>query len=384
MSNYTKTTDFAAKDALLTGNPSKLVKGTEINVEFSNIQTAVNSKLDSSGVTAFAATLLDDIDAGMARGTLVAAKSGANADITSMTGLSNGGIPVAKVSGAAASGANADITSLDGVLVGKGAGGISTNTRYGAGALTSNTTGSGNTAIGSSAGTAITTATNTTLIGANAGASLTGSSANTVVGAYSGSNLTSGTDNTFIGCQAGEYATGSANTFVGWLASRYVTGSNNTAVGWGTLSALVAGFNNTAVGHGADAASSSSANSVTLGNSSITALRCAATSISSLSDARDKTDVVDLPCGLSFINTLRPIKFTWAMRDGAKVGIPDFGFIAQELKAAQEAAGAKDWLNLVSEENPEKLEASYGRLLPVMVKAIQELSAKVAALEARV
>ena len=119
MSNYTKTTDFAAKDALLTGNPSKLVKGTEINVEFSNIQTAVNSKLDSSGVTAFAATLLDDIDAATARGTLVAAKSGANTDITSMTGLSNGGIPLAKVSGAAASGPNTDITSLSG-LVGAG------------------------------------------------------------------------------------------------------------------------------------------------------------------------------------------------------------------------------------------------------------------------
>lgn len=70
MSNYTKTTDFAAKDALLTGNPSKLVKGTEINVEFSNIQTAVNSKLDSSGVTAFAATLLDDANAATARATL--------------------------------------------------------------------------------------------------------------------------------------------------------------------------------------------------------------------------------------------------------------------------------------------------------------------------
>ena len=115
MSNYTKTTDFAAKDALLTGNPSKLVKGTEINVEFSNIQTAVNSKLDSSGVTAFAATLLDDVNAATARGTLGAAESGANADITSMTGLSNGGIPLVKVSGAAASGANADITSMTGL-----------------------------------------------------------------------------------------------------------------------------------------------------------------------------------------------------------------------------------------------------------------------------
>jgi hypothetical protein len=49
MSNYTKATDFAAKDALLTGNPAKLVKGTEIGTEFDNIATAIATKLDSTG-----------------------------------------------------------------------------------------------------------------------------------------------------------------------------------------------------------------------------------------------------------------------------------------------------------------------------------------------
>ncbi len=44
MANYLKATDFAAKDALLTGDPNKIVKGTEINDEFDSIQTAVNSK----------------------------------------------------------------------------------------------------------------------------------------------------------------------------------------------------------------------------------------------------------------------------------------------------------------------------------------------------
>jgi hypothetical protein len=48
MSNYTKTTDFAAKDSLASGNPSKIVKGAEINTEYDNIQTAVNSKLDAT------------------------------------------------------------------------------------------------------------------------------------------------------------------------------------------------------------------------------------------------------------------------------------------------------------------------------------------------
>lgn len=48
MSNYSKTTDFAAKDALLTGDPNKIVKGTEINDEFDSIQTAVNSKANNN------------------------------------------------------------------------------------------------------------------------------------------------------------------------------------------------------------------------------------------------------------------------------------------------------------------------------------------------
>lgn len=56
MSNYTKATDFASKDALISGNPSKLVRGSEINTEFAAIQTAVNSKADLASPT-FTGTL---------------------------------------------------------------------------------------------------------------------------------------------------------------------------------------------------------------------------------------------------------------------------------------------------------------------------------------
>jgi hypothetical protein len=48
MSNYTKTVNFAAKDALSTGNANKVVKGTEIDTEFNNIATAIATKADSS------------------------------------------------------------------------------------------------------------------------------------------------------------------------------------------------------------------------------------------------------------------------------------------------------------------------------------------------
>ena len=48
MSNYTKTTNFAAKDALSPGNAGKVVKGAEIDVEFTNIQTAISTKADGT------------------------------------------------------------------------------------------------------------------------------------------------------------------------------------------------------------------------------------------------------------------------------------------------------------------------------------------------
>ena len=44
MSNYTKLTNFAAKDALVSGNPAKVIKGSEVGAEFDAIAVAVNSK----------------------------------------------------------------------------------------------------------------------------------------------------------------------------------------------------------------------------------------------------------------------------------------------------------------------------------------------------
>lgn len=51
MSNYTKTTNFAVKDTLASGNPAKIIKGSEINSEFDNIQTAVATKADTASPT---------------------------------------------------------------------------------------------------------------------------------------------------------------------------------------------------------------------------------------------------------------------------------------------------------------------------------------------
>jgi hypothetical protein len=51
VSDYTKSTNFATKDNLSSGNPLKIVKGTEIDTEFNNIQTAIATKADLASPT---------------------------------------------------------------------------------------------------------------------------------------------------------------------------------------------------------------------------------------------------------------------------------------------------------------------------------------------
>ena len=51
MSNYTKATNFAAKDSLPSGNAGKIIKGTEIDTEYNAIASAISSKADTDSPT---------------------------------------------------------------------------------------------------------------------------------------------------------------------------------------------------------------------------------------------------------------------------------------------------------------------------------------------
>lgn len=51
MSNYSKATNFTAKDSLPSGDSAKVIRGSEFDTEFNAIQTAVNSKSDSASPT---------------------------------------------------------------------------------------------------------------------------------------------------------------------------------------------------------------------------------------------------------------------------------------------------------------------------------------------
>ena len=68
MSNYTKTTNFATKDNLSPGNPLKIVKGTEIDTEFNNIQTAVATKTDNSSAAITGGSITGITDLAIADG----------------------------------------------------------------------------------------------------------------------------------------------------------------------------------------------------------------------------------------------------------------------------------------------------------------------------
>lgn len=143
----------------------------------------------------------------------------------------------------------------------------------------------------------------------------------------------------------------------------------------------------------------------------------AANGVIQTSDARLKTNVANSVLGLSFINSLRPVSYKWI--EGGKKPIKQlyrdskgkivdekdkdaqvaevqtesipgsrthWGLIAQELKAACDAAGVDfgGWI-LSDSTDPDSTQAvRYDQLIAPLIKAIQELSAKVSALENKV
>jgi hypothetical protein len=154
------------------------------------------------------------------------------------------------------------------------------------------------------------------------------------------------------------------------------TGCRNTALGQSAGTSVTTGENLTIVGYNAQASSATATNEITLGNSSVTVLRCNDTSINSLSDERDKTDIIDSPFGLDLIELIKPRQFKWESRDGnGKDGQTHIGFIAQELQSAVGENNNK--LRLVMDSNPEKLEVAQGNLVPILVQAIKELKKEI-------
>ena len=158
------------------------------------------------------------------------------------------------------------------------------------------------------------------------------------------------------------------------FSSNYNTflGSNTNVETFGVIYT-----NSTAIGNGAVVNVS---NKIRLGNASVSVIE-GQVAYSSPSDARDKKDIELLDAGLNFINVLKPVRFVWNARNDGIKDIPEVGFIAQDLLQAQKDTGI-NIPRLVHDEDPEHLSITSSSIIPILVKAVQELSAKVNTLEA--
>jgi hypothetical protein len=104
------------------------------------------------------------------------------------------------------------------------------------------------------------------------------------------------------------------------------------------------------------------------------------TAVQSLSDRSIKENIRDLEIGLSTINMLRPRRFDFIEGWGANKKNA-LGFIAQEVQEVLPELVTSE--KFIDNSDAEHLTLGTTDLIPVLVKAIQELTAKNTALEAR-
>jgi hypothetical protein len=236
-----------------------------------------------------------------------------------------------------------------------------------------------------------------TFVGYNSGTTgSVGNTGNVCIGYQSGMNEL-GNYNSSVGYEAGMtgYLGNTGNICIGYQSGQYSIGNFNTFVGYQagyTGTTLYTGDNLTCIGQNAYPSYPTISNEITLGNAYVDKLRCAVGTITTLSDMRDKKDIEPIIVGIEFINQLQPSKYRWDRRDWYMDGISDgskkkndfsSGFIAQQLDEVQTNNNA-EYLNLVYKSNPEKLEINSTNLLPVIIKALQDLSAENADLKARI
>lgn len=118
------------------------------------------------------------------------------------------------------------------------------------------------------------------------------------------------------------------------------------------------------------------ANYITQGGSRTLGAYCTGTAWTNSSDIANKEEIVDTRYGLDTVLSLRPVDFRWkSQRDEEGNGKPDIGFIAQEMEQIipEVVTGAEGNKGI-----------SYGNLVSVLAKAIQEQQAMIAGLQAEV
>ena len=296
-------------------------------------------------------------------------------------------------------------------------------------ALSSNTTGAANTAVGYECMEAVTTGTRNTGVGMQTGHDLTTGGYNTYLGNFAGEYSTTGSYNTCVGDAAGSsFTTGSSNTFVGQQAGNAIsTGSSNTIIGRYTGNSngldIRTSSNNIILASGdgvprlrwtgggawqiLDYGAESSTDrrfEIFVGSQSDWAqainhsfssqyfilFQASGTSIGSIqgngsnasygttSDYRLKENVVTMTGATERLKQLQPKRFNFIGNDA--LGTVD-GFIAHEVSDVVPDAvlGTKDAVDSDGNIIPQGVD--LGKLVPLLVKTVQELEARITELE---
>jgi hypothetical protein len=311
------------------------------------------------------------------------------------------------------------------------------NTAIGISALTNNLGGSANTVVGVNALYLNETGNNNTANGVNALSNNQSGNLCTAMGVQSLQNC-SGDKNVGIGVNTLLSSAGQENTVVGSYAMQAATsGNNNVALGYAALGQSLSGNNNTAIGSSALVinypfsncvglgynAQVEGSNQIQLGSGVTTCYTYGA--LQNRSDLRDKAEVRDTVLGLDFINELRPVDYKWDMREDYRSEMPSqLDLDATEEEKAAHQILMDEWLEsvklenitqdgthtrtryhhgLIAQEVQEVIESSgvdfggfqdhkvngggdvlsigYSELIAPMIKAIQELTARINVLE---
>ena len=270
------------------------------------------------------------------------------------------------------------------------------NTALGSESLKTLTTGDNNTGVGYRALNLLTTGADNACLGESSLLSVTSGVGNVAVGTDAGKAITDGVYNTIIGFNAVSNglptgASGASNAAVGSAAlALMTTGSYNSVLGAEAGASLTTGFGNTILGGYTAAGSIAPVFNVTTENNRVVVGTTSTTNAyvqvawTVVSDQRDKTDIDDIGYGLDFVQKLRPVKFKRDNRSRYENGVPDgtqkdkkytLGFLAQNVAEAETDLGASDLL-IVDDEKPDNLKLVETSMIPVLVKALQELKAE--------
>jgi len=292
-------------------------------------------------------------------------------------------------------------TGDNNTVMGSAAGGAITeghrNVFVGQGAGLAITTGTHTVAIGNAAASGYDTETNNIAIGHVAlGGSVAGGEYNVAIGNYSLDALTSGDHCTAVGYNAGtNNTTGIRNVFIGSNAgTTNTTGEENISIGYTTT--MGGSGENRSVTIGNEVQGNTDYTTIGYGSNDIRTAH-GNTGWATVSDERYKKDIADSTAGLSFINDLKPRTFKYKnlgdlpntfnaykenSTDVYKNSKTNHGFIAQEVKAVIDShSEIKDGFRMWDDRPDGSQEISETPLLPILVKAVQELSAQVTTLQ---